>query len=91
MNLKFWKRTKANKFPCINCIVRPICNLSKPCSEIEMNENKLLKFFLKYKCCPDCGSKTFYEGPSGGMSTNVRCRGCKHWYNMSLPVCVERI
>jgi DNA-directed RNA polymerase subunit RPC12/RpoP len=59
--------------------------------EIEKDEDKLLNFFLKYKRCPDCGSKEFYEGPSGGMSTNIRCGGCKHRFNMALPICVERI
>jgi hypothetical protein len=91
MNLKFWKKTKPNKHPCINCIVRPICNFSKTCNEIEMDEDKLRDLFLKYKCCPDCGSEKFFEGPKGGMSTNVRCGGCKHEFNMTLPICVERI
>ena len=90
MNLKFWKK-KEHEFPCINCIIRPICNFSKPCNELEMDDEKVMKLFLKHNCCPDCGSTTFMEGPSGGMSTNVRCHGCKHWFNMSLPISIERI
>lgn len=35
--------------------------------------------------CPDCGArfKGFMEGPSGGMSTNIMCFGCKHWFNVT--------
>lgn len=91
MNFKFWEKLTKQKYPCVDCIVRPICNFSKPCNELEMDEEKIRNLFLKYKCCPDCGSTTFREGPSGGMSTNMRCDGCKHWFNMSLPISVERI
>lgn len=33
--------------------------------------------------CTYCGSTKFYEGPSGGMSTNVLCANpeCRHWFN----------
>jgi hypothetical protein len=78
-------------FPCVddNCLVRVAC--TKPCEKIEMDEDKLMTLFLEHNCCPDCGSENFTEGPSGGMSTNVRCEGCKHWFNMSLPISIERI
>lgn len=35
--------------------------------------------------CPDCGSKGFYEGPSGGMSTNIFCRNrdCRSGFNLT--------
>lgn len=36
--------------------------------------------------CPDCGSiEGFYEGPSGGMSTNVFCanRACRSGFNVT--------
>jgi len=88
--LKFWK-TNEYKFPCINCFVRPICNLSKSCDKLELNENKLKDLFSKYKCCVDCGSKKFIEGPSGGMITNFKCAGCGHWFNMALPLFIQRI
>jgi hypothetical protein len=33
--------------------------------------------------CTYCGGTDFYEGPSGGMSTNVLCANekCRHWFN----------
>ncbi len=31
--------------------------------------------------CPNCGSNQWYEGPSGGMSTNIKCGGCGIWFN----------
>jgi hypothetical protein len=33
--------------------------------------------------CKYCGGTDFYEGPSGGMSTNVLCANakCRHWFN----------
>lgn len=26
--------------------------------------------------CPNCGNKEYFEGPSGGISTNVECSKC---------------
>ena len=33
--------------------------------------------------CTYCGGSKFYEGPSGGLSTNVLCVNpeCRHWFN----------
>ena len=31
--------------------------------------------------CTYCGGTDFFEGPSGGMSTNVMCAKCRHWFN----------
>ena len=31
--------------------------------------------------CPNCGSNQWYEGPSGGMSTNIKCGCCGLWFN----------
>lgn len=31
--------------------------------------------------CPNCGSNQWYEGPSGGMATNIKCGGCGLWFN----------
>lgn len=33
--------------------------------------------------CTYCGGGKFYEGPSGGLSTNVLCANpdCRHWFN----------
>ena len=36
--------------------------------------------------CPDCSSQEgFYEGPSGGMSTNIFCKnpGCRQGFNFT--------
>jgi transcription elongation factor Elf1 len=84
-------KTKEYLFPCKECLVRASCNFSKPCDKLEINEEKILEIFLKHKCCPDCGGKAFYEGPSGGASLNVKCTSCGHKFNMSLPFFVQRI
>lgn len=33
--------------------------------------------------CTYCGGTDFYEGPSGGLSTNILCANddCRHWFN----------
>lgn len=82
---------KFHKFPCSddNCLVRMSC--TQACDKLIMDDHKLMKAFLKYNCCSDCGSSEFSEGPSAGMSTNVRCAGCGHWFNFALPVAIERI
>lgn len=34
--------------------------------------------------CPLCGShRGFYEGPSGGMSTNIECISCGKKFNVT--------
>jgi transcription elongation factor Elf1 len=33
--------------------------------------------------CPNCEGGQLYEGPSGGMSTNIRCRVCGQGYNVT--------
>lgn len=82
---------KAHKFPCSEdeCLVRVAC--TQACEKIIIDEKELMKQFMKYSCCPDCGSESFQEGPSGGMSQNVRCSGCGHHFNWALPVTIERI
>jgi hypothetical protein len=40
--------------------------------------------------CPNCKSGKLYEGPSGGMSTNIRCTICGQGYNVS-PFGVDNI
>lgn len=76
---------------CKGCLVKSSCDLSKPCEKLELDEDKLRDIFTQYRCCPDCGSKKFYEGPSGGMAQNMQCCGCSHWFNMGLPLFVQRI
>ncbi len=31
--------------------------------------------------CPNCGGDQWYEGPSGGMATNIKCANCGIWFN----------
>jgi len=82
---------KFHEFPCSsdNCLVRAGC--TKACDKVELDDKKLMALFMKYEVCPDCGSDKWYEGPSGGMSQNVKCGGCGHYFNWALPVTIERI
>ena len=79
------------EFPCNSdkCLVRAAC--TKACEKIIMDDEVLMKAFLKNDACPDCGSEHFKEGPSGGMATNVKCSGCGHWFNFGLPLFIQRI
>lgn len=98
-NWKIWKILKSQKgfptekyvFPCSsdNCLVRAAC--TQACDKIEMDDTKIRDLFDELKACPDCGSPQFYEGPSGGMSTNMQCTGCGHWFNIGLPLFADRI
>ena len=33
--------------------------------------------------CPNCKNDKWYEGPSGGLSTNIECGNCHKRYNHS--------
>ena len=83
-----WCESKNELFPCKECLVKPTC--TKACERIIMDNNKLKEVSFEYKCCPDCGSTEFSEGPSGGLCTNIKCCSCGHWFNIS-PFTFERI
>ncbi len=76
---KFLKREEKNLFPCKECLVRATCK--QACDKIEMDDNKVADIAYKHGKCPDCGSEDFREGPSGGISTNIMCASCNHWFN----------
>ena len=50
------------------------CDMTGWCSKPRCLMRKLI--------CPNCGSNTWYEGPSGGASTNIQCQGCACWANV---------
>ena len=77
------------KFPCRRCDIKDVCEHA--CDLVELDDNKLMEKFLEHNACPDCGSDKFIEGPSGGAATNVRCRGCGHYFNFGLPLFIHRI
>lgn len=59
----------------------------------ETDKGKLWAIIAKNKC-PDCGCEGFYEGPSGGLSTNIECANeeCKHRFNVTPMIGIaERI
>lgn len=41
--------------------------------------------------CPDCGGVSFYQGPEGGMSQNIKCITCGNKFNVCAPFFAERI
>lgn len=92
--LNEWLRKKNLEkmmFPCSdkNCLVRTSC--TQGCDKLIYKSHDLRDFFIKNAVCPDCGNDKFYGGPSGGMSQNIKCSGCGHYFNMALPLFVERI
>ena len=77
------------EFPCNGCVVEASCH--KPCDKLERDNKNIKKLFEENQCCIDCGEKKLLEGPSGGMSQNVRCSNCGHEYNFMYPIGIERI
>jgi len=80
------------KYPCPECIMTIMeQGCTQLCDKMEMDDRKLFKHIMKFKTCPDCGCSQFYEGPSGGMSTNIQCLGCAHKFNNTPGIALERI
>ena len=54
-----------------------LLGISKPKTMEEVVQNS------KAPKCTYCGGTEFFEGPSGGMSTNILCanKNCRHWFN----------
>lgn len=77
------------EYPCVGCVVFASC--TKMCDKLEMDEDKIFKHFMEYNTCIDCGSEKFSEGPTGGMCVNVKCVSCGHWFNLALPLFIQRI
>ena len=40
--------------------------------------------FFDNKKMPCCGSSQYYDGPSGGMTTNIECCKCGRKYNANI-------
>lgn len=64
-------------------LLRPRLYGSAGIKVAESDSGKLWEILQKR--CPDCGKSPveLYEGPSGGMSTNVFCSNCGHGYNIT--------
>jgi hypothetical protein len=50
-----------------------------------------VNYILKNSKCPDCKIGKFLIGPSGGMSTNIKCDNCGSEINWSSGMFDERI
>lgn len=57
---------------------------------LPVKEKTITEIFQEGKC-PDCGVWAFLEGPSGGMSTNIKCENCGSFFNDSGPFGLDRI
>lgn len=77
-------------FPCADCIVLP-GKCMKLCDKVEMEDDKikiageLANKDKEHLTCPDCGGQEWYDGPCGGMSQNIKCGKCGHWFNFGGP------
>lgn len=83
--MQFWKwlKRKTTKAASPQWRVRD-GRTDRPLSETE--EFKLFVKVYTENQCPDCGSKTFYGGPRGGMSQNIFCRNvkCRAGFNLTV-------
>ena len=58
----------------------------------EQSERKRLAKIIAKGLCPDCEAEnSMLEGPSGGMSTNIKCSECEAKFNVMGVFGVERI
>lgn len=61
----------------------------------EMRFNDMQKSFFLRQEMPCCKSKQYNIGPSGGLTTNIRCSNCGEKYNANIegvgPPIIERI
>jgi len=57
--------------------------LKGPVPVVDTPEGHLWQMVAKGNC-PDCRSqKGFRKGPYGGLSTNIQCMTCKHWFKVT--------
>jgi hypothetical protein len=47
-----------------------------------MSEDYLRKRFYEDNVMPCCGQKGYFEGPSGGLSVNIKCAHCERKFNI---------
>jgi hypothetical protein len=47
--------------------------------------------WLAFPECPDCGGRTWYFGPRGGLAINLRCAGCKAWFNTVFLIGIDQM
>jgi hypothetical protein len=53
-------------------------------TEQEAERERLLDK-LRRDTCPDCGHVGFRDGPRGGASINIFCKGCGTGFNVAMP------
>ena len=88
-NIKI-KTSKEYQYPCEGCVALP-GGCRQLCDKVEMDNDKLRKAGeqanrnKKNLTCPDCGGQKWYDGPCGGMSQNIKCGKCGHWFNYGGP------
>jgi hypothetical protein len=56
------------------------CNRLK---KSESEEEKWARVFYREGKMPCCGSEEYYEGPSGGLCTNIKCANCGMRWNVA--------
>jgi hypothetical protein len=82
----FLRRSKPNP------ATDPVLDLSLPKSQVAAEPSKVLiedditltKWFADNGSCPDCGCRSFAQGPKGGASQNISCDNavCGARYNV---------
>ena len=84
-------RSKGYEYPCKGCLALP-GQCYQLCDKVERDENKLraagdlANKNQDHLTCPDCGGQSWYDGPCGGMSQNIKCGTCGHWFNFAGPL-----
>lgn len=74
------------KFPCKNCLIKPMCRDYTKCIIVTQNKS-LIDHFVLNRNCPDCGGKNC-------ISENdyiFKCEKCNHKFKRFGPVLMERV
>jgi len=89
----WWERLRADAQPTLETIKEKVMPPPEPGpSPTRIPDGpELVEWFRKRKCCPDCGSTTVIQGPSGGMSQNTLCVECHSEFNLTLPYFADRL
>jgi len=81
-----WLNKNQHRYPLPKEAVPPTPTISMPeGTPVSKTPDGRLWLEIQSGTCPHCHDPdaVFSEGPSGGMSTNIRCTACGWWFNVT--------
>lgn len=77
---EFWKKSGNKEYVCPNC---GVIHFRYVLENINEEEKRMKYIFYEEQKMPCCGSKSFIEGPTGGLCINIKCTQCNTWFNIT--------